>query len=106
MNPIPLIIRAAVVCLGLTAASFAAAGTPLVSTVQEIESRLNARVGIAVSDQETGRAWRYHADQRFPLASTFKALACGAKLTSHCCRHMRNRALRLYCGLSMSQTRG
>tara|TARA_B100000405_G_scaffold84303_1_gene58343 strand:+ start:240 stop:1109 length:870 start_codon:yes stop_codon:yes gene_type:complete len=80
LNPIPLIIRAAVVCLGLTAASFAAAGTPLVSTVQEIESRLNARVGIAVSDQETGRAWRYHADQRFPLASTFKVLACGALL--------------------------
>ena len=80
MNPIPLIIRAAVVCLGLTAASLATAGTPLVSTAQEIESRLNARVGIAVLDQETGRAWRHHADQRFPLASTFKVLACGALL--------------------------
>jgi beta-lactamase class A len=46
----------------------------------EIESRLGARVGLAVYDTGRGTSWLYHADQRFPLTSTFKAFACAALL--------------------------
>ncbi|UWN49681.1 Beta-lactamase [Alcanivorax sp. ALC70] len=53
---------------------------PLTTAAKEVENRLQGRAGMAVSDVQSGRIWRYQADQRFPLASTFKALACGALL--------------------------
>lgn len=44
------------------------------------ETRLGARIGMAVVDDETGRAWNHRAAERFALASTFKALAAAALL--------------------------
>ena len=58
----------------------AAAADPLTSKITEIETRLKARVGVAVFDDETGRSWQHNADARFPLNSTFKALAVAALL--------------------------
>lgn len=52
----------------------------LIDSVRQIEARLDARVGIAVHDLESERSWQYHADERFPLSSTFKTLACAALL--------------------------
>ncbi|WP_035573028.1 class A beta-lactamase [Halomonas halocynthiae] len=52
----------------------------LINSVRQIEANLNARVGIAVYDLESKRNWQYHADDRFPLSSTFKTLACAALL--------------------------
>ncbi|MEE4360334.1 MAG: class A beta-lactamase [Pseudomonadales bacterium] len=52
----------------------------LLETVQALETRLGARLGFAVLDTATGRHWRHRADERFPLASTFKAFACAAVL--------------------------
>ena len=52
----------------------------LIATVQQIEASLDARVGIAVYDKETNQNWQYHADDRFPMSSTFKTLACAALL--------------------------
>jgi len=52
----------------------------MVSKAREIESRLGARVGLAVYDTGRGTSWLYHADERFPLTSTFKAFACAALL--------------------------
>ncbi|RAI31615.1 class A beta-lactamase, partial [Rhodoplanes roseus] len=45
-----------------------------------MEQRLNARLGAYVLDIETGREWAQRADERFPMCSTFKLLACGAVL--------------------------
>ena len=52
----------------------------LIATVQQIEASLDARVGIAVYDKETNQNWQYYADDRFPMNSTFKTLACAALL--------------------------
>lgn len=52
----------------------------LIKKVQEAEKQINARIGLAVRNTGSGEIWRYRADERFPMASTFKALACGALL--------------------------
>lgn len=52
----------------------------LIKTVEQVEKSLDARIGIAVYDEQSGRQWEYHADDRFPMASTFKTLACAALL--------------------------
>lgn len=52
----------------------------LIRTVKQIEVDLDARVGIAVYDKETNHNWEYRADDRFPMSSTFKTLACAALL--------------------------
>jgi len=57
-----------------------AASGPLVETVRQVEARLKARIGVAIYDEETGRNWQYNADDRFPMASTFKAFACAGVL--------------------------
>jgi beta-lactamase class A CARB-1, PSE family len=44
-----------------------------------LEGKLSARIGVAVLDVNTGELWNYQGDERFPLTSTFKTLAC-AKL--------------------------
>ena len=52
----------------------------LLQEVALIEDRLQARIGIAVSDTHSGRDWQVNADDRFPLVSTFKTVACAALL--------------------------
>lgn len=44
-----------------------------------IEASLSAHIGISVLDTQTGEYWDYNGNQRFPLTSTFKTIAC-AKL--------------------------
>lgn len=53
---------------------------PVLARAQAVEARLQARVGLMIVDLGTGRRWAYHADARFPMASTVKALACAAAL--------------------------
>ncbi len=45
-----------------------------------IEARIGGRLGVAVLDTGSGRAWSRRATERFPLCSTFKVLAAGAVL--------------------------
>lgn len=52
----------------------------LLQKVREVEERLEARLSLAVLDEESGRHWAYQADQRYPLCSTFKVLASSAFL--------------------------
>ncbi|HIB4710773.1 TPA: SCO family class A beta-lactamase [Klebsiella pneumoniae] len=49
-------------------------------TVKQVETTLGAKVGIAVLDTGSQRAWFHRADDRFPMASTSKALTCAALL--------------------------
>ena len=79
-------MKAFVLMAGLAAATvpYASQAQPaesaMVVKAREIESRLGARVGLAVYDTGRGTSWLYRADERFPLTSTFKALACSALL--------------------------
>ena len=47
--------------------------------VAALEGKLPARIGVTVLEVKTGEQWSYQGDERFPLTSTFKTLAC-AKL--------------------------
>lgn len=78
-----LLVAACAVALG-TIASFPALGAenPILAAAEKAETGLRARVGLAVVDTATGNTWLRNADQRFPMASTFKALACAALLDS------------------------
>lgn len=73
----------AVLFLALCAAQalpVAAAENPVIDAARQAEKQLDARVGLAVLDTGTGARWLYRARERFPMASTFKVLACGALL--------------------------
>ena len=74
-----------VVIAGLMLVSLAACGLKLehgalIGLVVETEKRLDARIGFAAYDYQSGRRWEYNANDRFPITSTFKALACAAVL--------------------------
>lgn len=49
-------------------------------TILEVEQRLKARLGVVLDDLESGTTWTHRADERFPMCSTFKALAGAAIL--------------------------
>lgn len=68
---------------GLLAAEPASANDAklhLTATIESIEQRLDARVGLVLRD--TGSDWSvsHRADERFLMASTFKTMLCGAVL--------------------------
>lgn len=71
---------------GSLLAAPALAGTPppgandLDRALAEVEGRLGGRLGVAVLDTGAGQAWSRRGDERFPMCSTFKLLACGAVL--------------------------
>lgn len=46
----------------------------------EIEARLGGRIGVSVRDTGTAQEWGHRENERFPLASTFKAYACASIL--------------------------
>ncbi|WP_157946922.1 class A beta-lactamase [Thalassobius sp. I31.1] len=53
---------------------------PIIDAIRSIERDLGARVGFYMHDTQTGEVIAYAEDDRFPLNSTFKLLACGALL--------------------------
>lgn len=57
-----------------------AGSDPLEEAVVAVETRLGARVGMTVLDDETGRVWHHRATELVALTSTFKALAGAALL--------------------------
>ncbi|SEQ92579.1 beta-lactamase class A [Faunimonas pinastri] len=66
--------------LGRSGLARAAQRDALAASFASIEKRLQARLGVAILDTETRRAWKHRAAERFPLCSTFKLLAAGAVL--------------------------
>lgn len=52
----------------------------IAQAIKTAETSLQARVGVAVYDTATDKGWYHNADERFPMASTFKTLACAALL--------------------------
>ena len=53
--------------------------TPVEKEIKFIEKNLSAHIGVAVLNTKTGDHWHYKGNERVPLASTFKTIAC-AKL--------------------------
>ena len=45
-----------------------------------IEAEIDGRLGVAVHDTASGKRFGHRSDERFPMCSTFKVLACGAVL--------------------------
>lgn len=70
----------AFVLLLITSAFSLAQADPLLEVVKAVEQRLDARMGVALYDSATGETWDYQGDNRFPMTSTFKTLACAALL--------------------------
>jgi beta-lactamase class A len=55
-------------------------GTALAATLKKLETESGGRLGVAMLDTATGALVGQRADERFPMCSTFKALAVGAVL--------------------------
>lgn len=62
--------------LCLTLSLNANATDSVLEAVTNAETELGARIGLAVHDLETGKRWEHKSNERFPLTSTFKTLAC------------------------------
>ena len=59
------------------------AAKPFVGELKELERKFDARLGVYAVDTGTGREVAYNDGERFPFASTFKALAAGAVLRKY-----------------------
>ncbi|WP_297618267.1 class A beta-lactamase [Nocardia sp.] len=66
-----------------TAAPAASTTTAANAQLAGLEQRNQARLGVFAIDTASGKTAGYRQDERFPMASTFKALACGALLHAH-----------------------
>ncbi len=62
------------------AAHAAPAGLDLDAVLRAAEARSGGRIGFLVDDTGSGRRYGWRADERFPMASTFKALLVAAVL--------------------------
>ena len=58
----------------------ASSGQKMIAAAKATETLLGARVGVALIDTGRDDAWSYRGDERFPMASTSKTLACAALL--------------------------
>ncbi len=74
-----LLIALLVVLTGLKAAEPAAEKT-IAARLAAIETRVGGRLGVAAIESSSGRKIEHHAQERFPLCSTFKFLAAAAVL--------------------------
>ncbi|MFD7087661.1 class A beta-lactamase [Streptomyces sp. NPDC059896] len=66
-----------------TATGPGAATKPFAGELKELERTFDARLGVYAIDTGTGREVAYRDGERFPYASTFKALAAGAVLRKY-----------------------
>ncbi|WP_322864723.1 class A beta-lactamase (plasmid) [Aquicoccus sp. G2-2] len=53
----------------------------LAQTIDQLESQLDARIGVAIYDSATGDEWTHRPNERFLMNSTVKALVCAAVLS-------------------------
>jgi beta-lactamase class A len=63
-----------------SALAWSASDAKLLDTLSTIERNSGGRLGVAVLDTGSGAQTGLHADDSFPMCSTFKMLACGAVL--------------------------
>lgn len=74
---VPFLLASSAEC---TAKVLSAPG--LKNVIESVEKNLGGRVGVALLDVRNASGWYYRADERFPMASTSKALVCALLLKS------------------------
>ena len=82
-NPFSTLLPTAALCLTWATGPALAQGgeeQALADTVARLESSLDARIGVAITQAGNDWHWDHRADERFPMASTFKTMLCGAVL--------------------------
>ncbi len=53
----------------------------LTNKINNIEKKLEAKIGVSIFYEKNHKIWHYKGNDRFPLTSTFKTLACAAVLS-------------------------
>ncbi|EOX4456080.1 CARB family carbenicillin-hydrolyzing class A beta-lactamase [Vibrio diabolicus] len=66
---------------GLMVCSTLSYASQLSEDISLIEQQTSSRIGVSVWDTQTDERWDYRGDERFPLMSTFKTLACATMLS-------------------------
>ncbi|CAH1565019.1 CARB/PSE/RTG family carbenicillin-hydrolyzing class A beta-lactamase [Vibrio rotiferianus] len=66
--------------LGLLASSSVTYAAKLNEDLAAIEQHIGGRIGVSVWDTQNDEHWDYRGDERFPMMSTFKTLACATML--------------------------
>jgi beta-lactamase class A len=80
LKPAGLRVELLVIALALSICSIVSVNAnPITEKIKQVEIELGALVGVSIFDSKNKELWEYNGGQRFPLMSTFKALAC-AKL--------------------------
>lgn len=91
----PLRHRLAALAMALSAAAVTACASDPESTAPiptttaqgpafaDLESTHGVRLGVSMIDTGSGQTIDHRADERFPIASMFKGIACGALLQAH-----------------------
>ncbi|MGR5295211.1 class A beta-lactamase [Vibrio mediterranei] len=69
-----------VLLLSLILISFFSSASTLDESIASIEQRISGRIGVSVLDSSTQQQWHYRGNERFPMMSTFKTLACAKML--------------------------
>lgn len=64
----------------LFASTASAQSQSIVDLIEATETRLVARIGVTINVLNSERIWEYNSDDRFPMSSTFKTVACAALL--------------------------
>ena len=80
MRPDRVLQRRTVLWGGAAVLSPGLAQAAIASSFQIIEDRVGGRLGVFARDMATGRSAAFRADERFPTASTFKALLAAVVL--------------------------
>ncbi|WP_237475619.1 class A beta-lactamase [Vibrio tetraodonis] len=73
------IMKKHILCSLLALVSVHSVSASLEQSLSKIEQEIKGQVGVAVIDTQSHNQWSYNGNQRFPMMSSFKTLAC-AKL--------------------------
>lgn len=68
------------VLLSLMLSAFFSSASMLDESIASIEQRISGRIGVSVLDSSNQQQWHYRGNERFPMMSTFKTLACAKML--------------------------
>ena len=80
MSYLRFLLSIAVCALTLAANEAASQSERLVEFIKQTEAELDARIGVSVLVPGSEMSWEYKGDERFPMTSTFKTIACAALL--------------------------
>lgn len=77
-NRVGLVVASLVGALAVADPSLAQPqiGDSLARAVAALETRTGGRIGVSVTDLDSGARWSHRATERFPIVSTYKAFAC------------------------------